>query len=114
MGAFWVIIVPLSSTMRMPGMKLYNAFPGLYGLVFLTLEPLSTLIPAVATIFVPGGAAWFYNEQVPGGTFQPVHGPHTKMVLGQLVNGDLEPSSTQANTRHSNILAIPASEDELN
>ncbi|KAF8605021.1 hypothetical protein BDV93DRAFT_543615 [Ceratobasidium sp. AG-I] len=72
--------------MRMPGMKLYNAFPGLYGLIFLNLEPLSTLIPAIATAFVPGGAAWFYNEQVPGGTFQPVDGPHTKMVLGQLVN----------------------------
>lgn len=84
---FWSAIVPLSSTMRMPGMKLYNAFPGLYALVFLNLEPLSTLIPATATFFVPGGAAWFYNEQVPGGAFQPVNGPHINMALGQLVNG---------------------------
>ncbi|KAG9101504.1 hypothetical protein FS749_006407, partial [Ceratobasidium sp. UAMH 11750] len=64
----------------------YNPFPGLYGLVFLNLEPLSTLIPAIATVFIPGGAAWFYNEQVPGGSFQSVDGPHIKMALGQLVN----------------------------
>lgn len=44
------------------------------------------MIPAIATVFVPGGASWFYNEQVPGGGIQSVDGPHTKMVLGQLVN----------------------------
>jgi hypothetical protein len=70
------------------GKKRFNAFPGLYGLIFLNLEPASTLIPAIATALVPGGAAWFYNEQVPGGSFQSVEGPHTKMALGQLVNGD--------------------------
>lgn len=114
--AIWSIIVPpcLPSTMRMPGMKLYNAFPGLYGLIFLNLEPLSTLIPAVATAFVPGGAAWFYNEQVPGGTFQAVEGPHTKMVLGQLVNGDLNCLFSSIDTCHLNIVIIPASEGELN
>ncbi|CAE6461133.1 unnamed protein product [Rhizoctonia solani] len=64
----------------------FNAFPGLYGLVFLNLEPASTLIPAIATVFVPGGAAWFYNEQVPGGAIQTLNGPHTWMILGQLVN----------------------------
>jgi hypothetical protein len=98
--------------MRMPGMKLYNALPGLYGLIFLNLEPLSTLIPAVATAFVPGGAAWFYNEQVPGGTFQAVEGPHTKMVLGQLVNGDLKSLFSSTNTCHPNIPSFP--KDELN
>ncbi|KAB5594315.1 hypothetical protein CTheo_2245 [Ceratobasidium theobromae] len=64
----------------------FNAFPGLYGLIFLTLEPLSTLIPAFATVLIPGGAAWFYNEQVPGGAIQSLDVPHTKMLLGQLVN----------------------------
>jgi hypothetical protein len=73
--------------MSNPGANSFNAFPGLYGLIFLNLEPLSTLIPALTTVFVPGGAAWFYNEQVPGGTFQSPDGPHIKMVLGQLVNG---------------------------
>ncbi|KAH7345181.1 hypothetical protein B0J17DRAFT_638709 [Rhizoctonia solani] len=64
----------------------FNAFPGLYGLIFLNLEPLSALIPFIATVFIPGGASWFYNEQVPGGVIQSVDGPHTQMVLGQLVN----------------------------
>ncbi|CEL57531.1 hypothetical protein RSOLAG1IB_02273 [Rhizoctonia solani AG-1 IB] len=72
--------------MNDPRAQRFNAFPGLYGLIFLNLEPLSTLIPAIATVFVPGGAAWFYNEQVPGGVIQSVDGPHTRMVLGQLVN----------------------------
>ncbi|EUC53824.1 transmembrane protein, putative, partial [Rhizoctonia solani AG-3 Rhs1AP] len=72
--------------MNDPRAQMFNAFPGLYGLVFLSLEPASTLIPAIATVFVPGGAAWFYNEQVPGGAIQTLNGPHTWMMLGQLVN----------------------------
>ncbi|KAJ1311631.1 hypothetical protein OPQ81_010107 [Rhizoctonia solani] len=72
--------------MNDPRARRYNAFPGLYGLIFLNLEPASTLIPAIATVFVPGGAAWFYNEQVPGGAIQALNGPHSWMILGQLVN----------------------------
>ncbi|KAF8605022.1 hypothetical protein BDV93DRAFT_521905, partial [Ceratobasidium sp. AG-I] len=69
-----------------PSMKPYNPLPGIYGIVLLTLEPFATLLPGILTVFVPGGATWFYNQLVPGGSLQRLDAPHTRMTFGQMIN----------------------------
>lgn len=68
-------------------MNQYDALPGLYGIVFLTMEPMALLLPGLLTALVPGGGTWFYNQLVPGGPPQNLDSPHVRMVLGQAVNG---------------------------
>lgn len=41
------------------------ALSGFYEFVFLHLEPVSTITPAVLTFAFPG-STWFYNQLIPG------------------------------------------------
>ncbi|THH09426.1 hypothetical protein EW145_g2036 [Phellinidium pouzarii] len=45
-------------------MTAFPALPGLYNLLFLHIEPVSTISPAFLGWFYPG-AAWFYSELIP-------------------------------------------------
>ena len=41
------------------------ALGGFYKFVFLHLEPVSTITPAIITFLFPG-STWFYNQLIPG------------------------------------------------
>ncbi|EUC53818.1 transmembrane protein, putative [Rhizoctonia solani AG-3 Rhs1AP] len=63
------------------------ALGGLYKFVFLHLEPVSTITPAIATFILPG-STWFYNQLVPGLTPAPDSGVdvRARMAVLQLAN----------------------------
>ncbi|KAF8761857.1 hypothetical protein RHS01_01008 [Rhizoctonia solani] len=63
------------------------ALGGLYKFVFLHLEPLSTITPAIVTFIFPG-ATWFYNQLVPGLPTVPDSDVDTRarMAVLQLAN----------------------------
>ncbi|XP_006454526.1 hypothetical protein AGABI2DRAFT_189782 [Agaricus bisporus var. bisporus H97] len=64
----------------------FAALPGIYRLVFLYIEPLTTFIPFLFVWITPG-AKWFFREQVPYDI--PASTPlddRTYMVVTQLVN----------------------------
>ncbi|KAF8203161.1 hypothetical protein BJ912DRAFT_943043 [Pholiota molesta] len=65
----------------------FPALPGLYRLLFLYLEPVSTLIPAVIVWVFPG-ASWFYHQLIPSPLPFPSQtlDPRTHMAVWQLVN----------------------------
>jgi len=68
--------------------KLFAALPGFYKLLFLYLEPISTVLPALLIWFWPGWS-WFHQELHPG-PWPPVLGSdaagdvRTKMAIWQL------------------------------
>ncbi|CAL1697048.1 unnamed protein product [Somion occarium] len=65
----------------------YPAVTGFYRLLFLYLEPFSTVLPAVIIWGVPG-AAWFHHELVPDGTppSEAFMDARTTMAVWQLGN----------------------------
>ncbi|KAF9471302.1 hypothetical protein BDN70DRAFT_888280 [Pholiota conissans] len=65
----------------------FPALPGIYRLLFLYLEPVSTLTPAVIVWLFPG-ASWFYHQLIPSPLPVPSHtlDPSTQMAVWQLVN----------------------------
>ncbi|TBU38541.1 hypothetical protein BD309DRAFT_971678 [Dichomitus squalens] len=71
----------------MPLISDFPALPGFYQLLFLHIEPTSTIMPAVMAWLSPG-AAWFHNQLIPDGTPIPValSDARTKMAIWQLGN----------------------------
>ncbi|KAF5355618.1 hypothetical protein D9756_003956 [Leucocoprinus leucothites] len=64
----------------------FPALPGIYRLVFLHLEPLSTFIP-VLSVWIAPGINWFYQEQIPSNAPIPISlDDRTRMIISQLVN----------------------------
>ncbi|KXN89818.1 hypothetical protein AN958_04822 [Leucoagaricus sp. SymC.cos] len=64
----------------------FPALPGLYRLVFLHLEPMSTFIP-VLSVWITPGVDWFYHEQIPSSApAPPLLDNRTRMIISQLVN----------------------------
>ena len=63
--------------------KPFPALEGFYGFVYLHLEPLSTIIPAIMIWCFPGGA-WFYSELVPGTKPTTSLDPPALMAIWQL------------------------------
>ncbi|KDN39577.1 hypothetical protein RSAG8_08733, partial [Rhizoctonia solani AG-8 WAC10335] len=63
------------------------ALGGLYKFVFLHLEPVSTIAPAIITFLFPG-STWFYNQLVPGLPPAPDSGVdiRARMAVLQLAN----------------------------
>ncbi|KAK0506423.1 hypothetical protein EDD18DRAFT_1342732 [Armillaria luteobubalina] len=49
----------------------FPALTGFYKFMFLYLEPMSTMIPAVMILTFPG-AAWFYHELIPTSSPEPL------------------------------------------
>ncbi|KAI5120215.1 hypothetical protein M0805_000030 [Coniferiporia weirii] len=68
-------------------MTAFPALPGFYNLLFLHLEPISTISPAILGWFFPG-AAWFFNELVPPtpGAPVPALDARASMAIWQLTN----------------------------
>ncbi|KAF8530943.1 hypothetical protein JB92DRAFT_3081103 [Gautieria morchelliformis] len=67
-------------------MSSFPALPGFYKLLFLHLEPISTVSPAFLAWIFPG-AAWFHSELIPSDS--PKHGTldaRTTMAIWQLAN----------------------------
>jgi len=68
--------------------KPFAVLPGFYNLLFLYLEPVSTILPAFLIWFWPGWS-WFHQELYPG-SGRPVLGldtagdVRTKMAIWQL------------------------------
>ncbi|KAI0771040.1 hypothetical protein BD413DRAFT_554724 [Trametes elegans] len=71
----------------MPLISEFPALPGFYQLLFLHIEPISTVMPAVMAWSFPG-AAWFHHELIPDGTPVPaaLSNPRTTMAIWQLGN----------------------------
>ncbi|TDL28950.1 hypothetical protein BD410DRAFT_824510 [Rickenella mellea] len=66
--------------------KDFPALPGFYNLLFLHLEPVSTVLPALVVWFYPG-AAWFHHQLVPSEIPTPLTGtlePRAEMAIWQL------------------------------
>lgn len=66
----------------------FPALPGFYKLLFLYLEPISTLVPIIF-IWMTHGSAWFHNELIPPTSNEVVLqslGPRTKLAIWQLSN----------------------------
>ncbi|KAG9095562.1 hypothetical protein FS749_010217 [Ceratobasidium sp. UAMH 11750] len=66
-------------------MKTVWALSGFYKLVFLHLEPVSTMVPAVLCFSFPG-ATWFYNQLIPGSLPESTLNSQTRMAVWQLAN----------------------------
>ncbi|RDB28607.1 hypothetical protein Hypma_015050 [Hypsizygus marmoreus] len=70
-------------------MSSFSALPGFYNFMFLYLEPLSTIGPAISCLIHPG-TQWFYHELVPSGTPAPATAagldPRTITAVWQLAN----------------------------
>ncbi|KAH9855838.1 hypothetical protein C2E23DRAFT_812203 [Lenzites betulinus] len=71
----------------MPIISEFPALPGVYQLLFLHIEPFSTMLPAVMAWVFPG-AAWFHHELIPDGTPTPASltDARTTMAIWQLGN----------------------------
>ncbi|KIM19943.1 hypothetical protein M408DRAFT_325553 [Serendipita vermifera MAFF 305830] len=67
----------------MPG-KPFPALEGFYGLMYLYMEPVSTMIPALIIFLSPNGAAWFHGELVPGPEPTTTLDPRSLMAIWQL------------------------------
>ncbi|KJA29379.1 hypothetical protein HYPSUDRAFT_32799 [Hypholoma sublateritium FD-334 SS-4] len=65
----------------------FPALPGIYRLLFLYLEPISTITPALMVWFFPG-ASWFYHQLIPSASPVPVASlePKALMAIWQLTN----------------------------
>ncbi|VDB89984.1 unnamed protein product [Peniophora sp. CBMAI 1063] len=64
----------------------FLALPGFYRLLFLYLEPASTIMPTFMAWAVPG-AAWFHHELIPSVSSVPsTLDPRTTMAIWQLGN----------------------------
>ncbi|PCH33094.1 hypothetical protein WOLCODRAFT_134893 [Wolfiporia cocos MD-104 SS10] len=66
----------------------FPALPGFYQLMYLHIEPASTILPSVLAWFFPG-ATWFHHELIPDSTPIPAAGsldPRTVMAVWQLGN----------------------------
>ncbi|KAF5312614.1 hypothetical protein D9619_003064 [Psilocybe cf. subviscida] len=65
----------------------FPALPGVYRLLFLYLEPISTITPALMVWIFPG-ATWFYQELIPSALSAPTGAlePRSLMAIWQLVN----------------------------
>ncbi|KZV75374.1 hypothetical protein PENSPDRAFT_88566 [Peniophora sp. CONT] len=64
----------------------FLALPGFYQLLFLYLEPASTIMPTFMAWAVPG-AAWFHHELIPSTSSVPLTlDPRTTMAIWQLGN----------------------------
>ncbi|PFH54680.1 hypothetical protein AMATHDRAFT_134070 [Amanita thiersii Skay4041] len=69
-------------------MSPFPALPRFYQTIFMYLEPLSTMIPALLVWTVPG-SSWFHQELIPAGQSAPSAtplDPRTKMAIWQLAN----------------------------
>jgi hypothetical protein len=64
----------------------FPALPGVYNALFLYIEPVSTILPAILIWFTPG-AAWFHHELIPTAheSFASID-PRTRMAIWQLGN----------------------------
>ncbi|KAI1790445.1 hypothetical protein LXA43DRAFT_1016239 [Ganoderma leucocontextum] len=71
----------------MPLISEFPALPGFYQLLFLHIEPTSTMTPAIMAWLSPG-AAWFHNQLIPDGTPVPaaLSDARTTMAIWQLGN----------------------------
>lgn len=66
----------------------FPALPGLYQLMYLHIEPVSTILPAIMIWLFPG-ATWFHHELIPDATPVPPAGfmdSRTNMAIYQLGN----------------------------
>lgn len=68
--------------------KPFAVLPGFYKLLFLYLEPISTVVPALLIWFWPGWL-WFHRELYPGSGLPVLESdiagdPRTKMAIWQL------------------------------
>ncbi|KAI0935671.1 hypothetical protein AcV5_004025 [Taiwanofungus camphoratus] len=64
----------------------FPALPGFYKLMYLHIEPASTILPAILAWFFPG-AAWFHHELIPDATPTPAAlDARTVMAVWQLGN----------------------------
>ncbi|KAK0198119.1 hypothetical protein F5146DRAFT_73220 [Armillaria mellea] len=65
----------------------FPALTGFYLFLFLYLEPMSTMIPAVMILTFPG-AAWFYHELIPTSSPEPLEtlNARSKLAVWQLGN----------------------------
>jgi len=71
-------------------MSPFPALPGFYNLLFLHIEPISTVSPALLAWIFPG-ASWFHSELIPATASSPRHvaaplDPRTTMAIWQLGN----------------------------
>ncbi|KAA1466683.1 hypothetical protein DENSPDRAFT_831559 [Dentipellis sp. KUC8613] len=66
-------------------MSSFPALPGFYKLLFLYLEPISTVAPAFLIWFFPG-ASWFHHELIPSSSAAPALDARTTMAIWQLGN----------------------------
>ncbi|KAF8213770.1 hypothetical protein K438DRAFT_1707652 [Mycena galopus ATCC 62051] len=68
-------------------MSSFPALPGFYQLLFLYLEPMSTMLPALMSWTFPG-AAWFHHQLIPSSDPVPTAAldARTLMVVWQLGN----------------------------
>ncbi|KDR85212.1 hypothetical protein GALMADRAFT_233921 [Galerina marginata CBS 339.88] len=65
----------------------FPALPGIYRILFLYLEPMSTITPAVMVWLFPG-ASWFHHQLIPSNLPSPTVAlePRTLMAVWQLTN----------------------------
>ncbi|KAH9949456.1 hypothetical protein B0H21DRAFT_727985 [Amylocystis lapponica] len=66
----------------------FPALPGFYNLLFLHVEPVSTIAPAIIAWFFPG-ATWFHHQLIPDSTPVPtvaLQDSRTIMAICQLGN----------------------------
>lgn len=68
-------------------MSEFPALPGFYRLLFLYLEPMSTMIPTLM-IWISHGPAWFLHQSIPSTDPVPtqVLEPRVLMAVRQLIN----------------------------
>ncbi|KAH9486723.1 hypothetical protein JR316_0000788 [Psilocybe cubensis] len=64
----------------------FPALPGFYRLLFLYLEPMSTIAPFLM-VWISPGSAWFHHELIPSDNGPTgVLSPRTQMAIWQLAN----------------------------
>ncbi|KAF8167885.1 hypothetical protein B0H34DRAFT_35872 [Crassisporium funariophilum] len=65
----------------------FPALPGFYRMLFLYLEPMSTIAP-VLMVWVTPGASWFHHQLIPSAQSTPTTSldPRTLMAVWQLTN----------------------------
>jgi len=63
----------------------FMALPGFYKALFLYIEPISTISPALMVWIYPG-AKWFYHELIPSSTSAIPLEPKSSMAILQLTN----------------------------
>jgi len=66
-------------------MPQFLALPGFYRLLFLHIEPVSTIVPVLMIWFYPG-AKWFHGELIPDSAVSESLDPRTNMAIWQLGN----------------------------